>query len=357
MTRSVVFEPQDQPLREDVSLLGKLVGEMLSDQLGSSFFQLLEQVRRCAIARREGEADRLGELSSLLGDLPVDRAVDLVRAFSSYFQLVNLAEQVHRIRRRREHQAADSGPQPGGVMDGLTRLRDAGVSTDAVREALGKLLLEPVFTAHPTEATRRTMLEKEQRIVRALIDRLDSSRTPEEERTRLAQMRMHITAAWQTAEYSPVRPSVEQEREHVLFYLSDVLFRAVPACYAEFERCLAATYPKLVTGAPMRPLLRFGTWVGGDMDGNPNVGADTIREALAAHRRVLFGRYLGELRELSLILSQSRTRVAVDPALERRVVEYLGTCAGPGAAFLASSRHALSLPADPDGRAADLESG
>ena len=322
MTRSVVFEPQDQPLREDVSLLGKLVGEMLSDQLGSSFFQLLEQVRRCAIARREGEADRLGELSALLGDLPVDRALDLVRAFSSYFQLVNLAEQVHRIRRRREHQAADSGPQPGGVMDGLTRLRDAGVTTDAVREALGKLLLEPVFTAHPTEATRRTMLEKEQRIVRALIDRLDSSRTPEEERSRLAQMRMHITAAWQTAEYSPVRPSVEQEREHVLFYLSDVLFRAVPACYAEFERCLAQTYPKLVTGAPMRPLLRFGTWVGGDMDGNPNVGAGTIREALAAHRRVLFGRYLAELKELSLILSQSRTRVAVDPALEKRVVHY-----------------------------------
>lgn len=322
MTRSVVFEPQDQPLREDVSLLGRLVGEMLSDQLGASFFQLLEQVRRCAIARREGEPERLIELSALLGDLPVERALDLVRAFSSYFQLVNLAEQVHRIRRRREHQAADAGPQPGGVMDALLHLRAAGVDADAVRVALGKLLLEPVFTAHPTEATRRTMLEKEQRIVRALVERLDSGRTPDEERARLAQMRMHITAAWQTAEYSPVRPSVEQEREHVLFYLSDVLFRAVPACYAEFERCLQATYPELVSGAPMRPLLRFGTWVGGDMDGNPNVGADTIREALAAHRRVLFARYQGELKELSLILSQSHTRVAIDPAVEQRVLGY-----------------------------------
>ncbi|MBK9656033.1 MAG: phosphoenolpyruvate carboxylase [Rhodanobacteraceae bacterium] len=322
MTRSVVFEPHDQPLREDVSLLGRLVGEMLSDQLGTSFFQLLEQVRRCAIARREGDPGRLSELSALLGDLQVERALDLVRAFSSYFQLVNLAEQVHRIRRRREHQAADAGPQPGGVMDGLMRLRAAGVGSDAVREALSKLLLEPVFTAHPTEATRRTMLEKEQRIVRALVDRLDSGRTPEEERARLAQMRMHITAAWQTAEYSPVRPSVEQEREHVLFYLTDVLFRAVPACYAEFERCLAATYPELVTGAPLRPLLRFGTWVGGDMDGNPNVGAETIRDALAAHRRVLFARYLGELKELSLILSQSHTRIAIDPAVDARVAAY-----------------------------------
>ena len=322
MTRSVIFEPQDQPLREDVSLLGRLVGEMLSDQLGSSFFQLLEQVRRCAIARREGEPERLIELSALLSDLPVERALDLVRAFSAYFQLVNLAEQVHRIRRRREHQAADAGPQPGGIMDGLTRLREAGVSSDAVRSALSRLLLEPVFTAHPTEATRRTMLEKEQRIVRALVDRLDSGRTPDEERSRLAQMRMHITAAWQTSEYSPVRPSVEQEREHVLFYLSDVLFRAVPACYAEFERCLAATYPELVTGAPLKPLLRFGTWVGGDMDGNPNVGAETIREALAAHRRVLFGRYLAELKELSLILSQSDTRVSIDPAVEQRAAVY-----------------------------------
>lgn len=322
MTRSVVFEAQDQPLREDVSLLGRLVGEMLSDQLGTSFFQLLEQVRRCAIARREGEPQRLRELAALLGDLPVERALDLVRAFSAYFQLVNLAEQVHRIRRRREHQLADAGPQPGGLMDALQRLKGAGVESDAVREALGKLLLEPVFTAHPTEATRRTMLEKEQRIVRALVERLDSSRTPEEERARLAQMRMHITAAWQTSEYSPVRPSVEQEREHVLFYLSDVLFRAVPACFAEFERCLQATYPELVSGAPARPLLRFGTWVGGDMDGNPNVGAETIREALAAHRRVLFARYQGELKELALILSQSRTRVAIDPAVEERVLRY-----------------------------------
>jgi phosphoenolpyruvate carboxylase len=322
MARSVVFESQDQPLREDVSLLGRLVGEMLSDQLGSSFFQLLEQVRRCAILRREGEPARLAELSALLGDLPVERATDLVRAFSSYFQLVNLAEQVHRIRRRREHQLADAGPQPGGVMDGLQRLREAGVPADAVREALARLTLEPVFTAHPTEATRRTMLEKEQRIARALIERLDTSRTPDEDRARLAQMRMHITAAWQTAEYSPVRPSVEEEREHVLFYLSDVLFRAVPACYAEFERCLAATYPELANGMPRRPLLRFGTWVGGDMDGNPNVGAETIRDALAAHRRVLFSRYLAELKELALILSQSASRVAIDPAVVQRVSEY-----------------------------------
>jgi len=323
MTRSVVFESQDQPLREDVSLLGRLIGEMLSDQLGTSFFALLEQVRRCAIARREDEPERLTDLTALLGDLPVERALDLVRAFSAYFQLVNLAEQVHRIRRRREHQAnADAGPQPGGVMDALQRLRHAGVSPDAVREALGKLLLEPVFTAHPTEATRRTMLEKEQRIIRALVERLDSGRTPDEERSRLAQMRMHITAAWQTSEYSPVRPSVEQEREHVLFYLSDVLFRAVPACYAEFERCLNATYPELNSGAPLRPLLRFGTWVGGDMDGNPNVGADTIRDALAAHRRVLFARYQTELKDLSLILSQSNTRIAIDPAVELRVSDY-----------------------------------
>jgi phosphoenolpyruvate carboxylase len=319
MSRTVEFEAHDLPLREDVSLLGKLVGQMLSDQLGASFFELLEQVRRCAIARREGDAGRLGELCGLLGDLPVERALDLVRAFSTYFQLVNLAEQVHRIRRRREHQAAEGGPQPGGLQDALTRLREAGVAPAALLEALGRIQLEPVFTAHPTEATRRTMLEKEQRIARALIERLDSGRTPAEERARLAAIRMHITAAWQTAEYSPVRPSVEHEREHVTFYLSDVLYRAVPACYAEFQRCLALAWPEVAPRAPRSGLLRFGTWVGGDMDGNPNVGADTIREALAAHRRVLFARYSADLRELATILSQSTSRVAVDPAVSERL--------------------------------------
>ena len=322
MNRSDIFEPQDQPLREDVSLLGRLVGEMLSDQLGTSFFELLEEVRRCAIARREGEPERLRDLSALLGDLPVERALDLVRAFSSYFQLVNLAEQVHRIRRRREHQAADSGPQPGGLLDCLTRLRAAGVESEALRHALGHLLFEPVFTAHPTEATRKTMLEKEQRIVRALVERLDSGRTPEEEHARLEQIRMHISGAWQTAEYSPVRPSVEQEREHVLFYLSDVLYRAVPACHAELDRCLALTYPKLPGVMAQRPLLGFGTWVGGDMDGNPNVGASTISEALYAHRRVLFARYVAELRDLALVLSQSVSRAGIDPAVVQRVSRY-----------------------------------
>jgi phosphoenolpyruvate carboxylase len=333
--REVELPAADAPLRADVNRLGILVGEILSEQRGPAFLAAVERVRVAAIRRRES-GGAIGELAAALRDavgtvpapsaMPDEPAIEqaeaLVRAFATYFNATNVAEQVHRIRRRREHQLADAGPQPGGVMDGLQRLREAGVPADAVREALLKLTLEPVFTAHPTEATRRTMLEKEQRIARALIERLDTSRTPDEDRARLAQMRMHITAAWQTAEYSPVRPSVEEEREHVLFYLSDVLFRAVPACYAEFERCLAATYPELANGMPRRPLLRFGTWVGGDMDGNPNVGAETIRDALAAHRRVLFSRYLAELKELALILSQSATRVAIDPAVVQRVSEY-----------------------------------
>ncbi len=322
MPRSVVFEARDQRLREDVSLLGRLVGEMLTDQLGTSFFSLLEQVRACAIARREGETERLGELSALLSALPTTTALDLVRAFSSYFQLVNIAEQVHRIRRRREFQAADAGPQPGSILETLQRMKAQGVDADALRRCLRKLLLEPVFTAHPTEATRRTLLEKEQRIVRSLIERLDAGQTPQEDCARLAQIRMHITAAWQTAEFSDVRPTVEQEREHVLFYLSDVLYRAVPACYWEFERCLAATYPGVSLLGLRRPLVRFGTWVGGDMDGNPNVGANTIREALAAHRRVLFARYQAEIKELALILSQSSARVAIDTSVTDRVKVY-----------------------------------
>ena len=278
MAREVEFAEQDKPLKEDVSLLGRLVGEVLSDQLGREFLAFTEQVRTRAIARRESGHGNLAPLEELLAGLDLDRAGELVRAFSAYFQVVNIAEHVHRIRRRRDYQRAGASPQPGSAEEVLGRLAQSGVSAEAVERTLRSLCLEPVFTAHPTEAVRRSILEKEQGIVRLLVDRLDPGRTPQEDAAEIAQVQMLISSTWQTAEYSPVRPTVEEEREHVLYYLSDVIYRAIPACYENLGDALRKAYPDH-SWEQLPVMVRFGTWVGGDMDGNPNVDARSVRSS------------------------------------------------------------------------------
>jgi phosphoenolpyruvate carboxylase len=317
----VEFAAKDLPLKEDVGLLGRLIGDVLADQLGRDFLAFTEQVRQRAIARREQGKGRLDELDELLDGLDQQRASDLVRAFSSYFQVVNLAEQVHRIRRRRDYQRQGASPQPGSFEEVLQRLADAGVSASQMRQTLGHLSLEPVFTAHPTEATRRSILEKEQALVRLLVSRLDPGRTPQEDKSQTEQMRLLVTATWQTAEYSPVRPLVEEEREHVLYYLADVIYRALPACYEDLGQALDKAWPGQ-DWSDLPVLVRFGTWVGGDMDGNPNVDALSIRASLKAQRELVLRRYRPEVQALARMLSQSTSRIAVSRAVLERVAEY-----------------------------------
>ncbi len=321
MRRNVEFAAKDLPLKEDVGLLGRLIGDVLADQLGRDFLAFTEQVRQRAIVRREQGEGRLDDLDELLDGLDQQRASDLVRAFSSYFQVVNLAEQVHRIRRRRDYQRQGASPQPGSFDEVLKRLADAGVSASQMRQTLGHLSLEPVFTAHPTEATRRSILEKEQALVRLLVSRLDPGRTPQEDQSQTEQMRLLVTAAWQTAEYSPVRPLVEEEREHVLYYLADVIYRALPACYEDLGQALDKAWPGQ-DWSELPVLVRFGTWVGGDMDGNPNVDAISIRASLKAQRELVLRRYRPEVQALARMLSQSTSRVAVSRAVLERVSEY-----------------------------------
>ena len=215
MARDVEFAAKDLPLKEDVGLLGRLIGDVLADQLGRDFLAFTEQVRQRAIARRRNGDGQLDDLDELLDGLDQPRASELVRAFSAYFQVVNLAEQVHRIRRRRDYQRQGASPQPGGFDAVLQTMAADGVSAAQVRQTLGHLCLEPVFTAHPTEATRRSILEKEQELVRLLVSRLDPGRTPEEDRAQVERMRLLVTTTWQTAEYSPVRPLVEDRKSTV----------------------------------------------------------------------------------------------------------------------------------------------
>lgn len=312
------FAGTDTLLRDDVRRLGAMVGEMLAEQVSAELLAQVESVRRAAIARRE-RGEGVDELADRLAAVPQEDAAALVRAFTAYFGAVNLAERVHRIRRRRDYQRRTDDPQPGGLTAVLASLRDDGVTLDELKALLPRLRIEPVFTAHPTEAMRRALLLKERTIVERLIADIDRQRTPAERGADTARIRQALTATWQTADAPPQRPTVSDEVDHIGFYLHSVLFRALPVFYEAFAEAVETVYGEAID---LPPLLRFGTWVGGDMDGNPNVGADTIRAALAAQRTSVLNNYRNDLHALGEILTQSRGRIGVDAAIETRIAEY-----------------------------------
>ena len=217
--RDLDFPDKDLPLKNDVRRLGALVGDMLREQGGDELFAVVEKARRAAIKRREavdgtgGEADER-ELCELFASLSPRMAEEVTRAFAAYFRVVNLAEKIHRVRRRRDYlRQADEGhdPQPFSLEDTLRKLRDAGLSRAEVETLFAGISIEPVFTAHPTEATRRTLLEKQQDIARRLVERFDPSLTPQERRRTLERIRADVTTAWQTEESPPERPTVSNE--------------------------------------------------------------------------------------------------------------------------------------------------
>lgn len=333
--REIDLPRTDLLLREDVKRLGALVGEILAEQVSPEFLDEVEALRIAAIRRREAGAP-IEELSRRLDNLPLDRAELLVRAFAAYFQAVNLAERVHRIRRRRDYQRLGEAPQPGGLEDSLRQLKADGVDAATVSALIARLRVEPVFTAHPTEAVRRALLEKESEVVRCLIEDIDRGLTPQERRADVERMRLALTASWQTDETPPEKPSVADEFEHVAFYLSDVLYRVLPVFHEVFEDALQTVYGDDAAGLP--PVLGFGSWVGGDMDGNPNVGAATIEATLSGQRALVLANYRRDLARLGEVLSQSSGRIGVSPGLLRRTDDYARRF--PKAAGRLKSRHA-----------------
>ncbi|MEW5836987.1 MAG: phosphoenolpyruvate carboxylase [Pseudomonadota bacterium] len=326
--------PHDAPLREDVSRIGAMVGQMLAEQRGEAFFEKVEAVRTSAIRRRR-EDEPVALLDRALSGMQADEAEALARAFATYFQAVNIAERVHRIRRRRDYQRSGNNPQPESLLDVLTRLKAQGVTAAELVDWLGRLHVEPVFTAHPTEAVRRSLLEKEQAIVRSLVDNFDPTRTPQERKEDDDRIFMALSSGWQTAEASPVQPTVQDEHHHVGFYLANPIYRIVPALYEQLADALQQVYGVAV---PMPRLLSFATWVGGDMDGNPNVGADTIAASLASQRAHVLEHYEEDVAGLARLLSQTEGRVAVSPELLARLEDYRARF--PSAAKKIRPRHA-----------------
>jgi phosphoenolpyruvate carboxylase len=321
---NIFFAEKDLALREDVHRLGELVGDLVREQGGEALFDLVEAARRASIAHREGDERAAGELQTLLGALAPSTAREFIRAFSTYFQMVNMAEKVHRIRRRRTYERDRTTPQPHGFADTLARLKAAGVRGDEIERLIAEILVEPVLMAHPTEVTRRTLLRKEQNIARHLVEMMDPYLTPQEIEATLGQIRLQMTTGWQTAEHPDEGVMLRDQAEHVLFFVTDVLYRMIPPFYESLERAYAATFPERGARPRVPRILKFGTWVGGDMDGNPNVTAKSIRETLARQRSLVLDLYYQECQQLARDLSQGASRVAVAEELLRRSAAYAG---------------------------------
>jgi phosphoenolpyruvate carboxylase len=300
-------EPIDR-LRDDVRLLGELVGDVLREQGGLELFEDVEHIRQAAIALRSAEgSDRA--LLDWAEHQPTQRLLQLVRAFSVYFHLINLAEQHHRVRTLRERRKAGPGPLHESVAASIAELRSHGASDADIEAGLARLEVHPVLTAHPSEARRRTLLHHLENAAR-LIDQLDDERAPAAERANVLEaLRARITLIWQTAEARVERPSVLDEVQSVLYVLAGTVYDVLPLVQRSID---AATRPLPVADAIR---LRFGSWVGGDRDGNPAVTPDVTRAAARLARAAVLRRYRDDVQSLGRDLSISGRLMGCSDAL------------------------------------------
>jgi phosphoenolpyruvate carboxylase len=270
-------------LSEQVHLLGDLLGETIVDQEGRPLFDLVEDVRGLAKGHRAGDGTAGERLLRRIEALPLRESRGVVKAFATYFQLVNLAEEQERVRvlRRREREAhAAGGSATETIAAAVAELHGSGTSPGEMQTFLDRLAIMPVFTAHPTEAKRRTILTKLARIADVLRALDLESPTPEEERTAHEALREELVSLWQTEETRSYKPDVMDEVRNGLYYFETTLYDLAPEVVASLERAVAGHYPGARVPAAF---LRFGSWIGGDRDGNPFVTVAATEEALRAH--------------------------------------------------------------------------
>ena len=296
-----------------------MLGDTLREQVGEQLFENVERVRALAKNARAGSDDDFLELERLLAQLPVDQTLDLSRAFAHFLTLANVAEQHHRVRRRRVYQQNPKAePQRGSFDETFDRLLATGVTPESLHETICRLQIECVLTAHPTEVIRRTLLRKHNRIAALLARRDTRDLTPFERDETEQALRRDITSCWLTDEIRRARPTPLDEARGGLGHLEDTLWDVVP----RFLRLLDAALRKL-TGNPL-PLtaapIRFGSWMGGDRDGNPHVTADITRKACLLARRQALTLYARDLKalasELSMTACSAALRAQVDDAHE-----------------------------------------
>ncbi len=327
------------PLSDQIHLLGDLLGETLIDQEGRELFDLVETIRALSKAGRAGDTTADQELLDLIQALPVEQARVVVKAFTGYFQLVNLAEEQARVRVLRQRACVAferDEPLDETIAAAVKALHAEGLDAAEVQTLLDNLYITPVFTAHPTEAKRRTVLAKLNRIEETL-HRLDiHALTPVEEMAAAAALREEVVSLWQTDDGRPRPPTVLDEVRNGLFYFEDTLFDLAPLIYIEMCAALERYYPGVSFRIP--GFLRFGSWIGGDRDGNPFVTASVTEATLREHRATALRLYQRTLDRMHGHLSNS-ARYGITPAL----AESLAADARlfPDEARLSETRYAL----------------
>jgi phosphoenolpyruvate carboxylase len=355
-------EAKQAPLRRDIRSLGALLGQVLREQAGDDLFNTVENLRRTAIARREAEAAGEPTACTLLDEAQAltreaasaageakapSTAYRLARAFAFYFELINLAETNHRKRRRRSALLDETAaPQRGSLRGTLRRLRKAGYTRAEALQMLARICITPVFTAHPTEVARRSVMFKRRRIS-DLLAQLDSIPLPATEIDSIeSALLAEITALWQTDDVRSERPTVRDEVRMALDYYEASIFSTIPVLYTEIASAFDAEYgpaeichpdPERSEGeGPASPavaqstsltelpiVVRFGSWIGGDRDGNPFVTAATTAEALGMARHLLLDHYLTQLQLLFDQLASSTHQAPISDALRQRLDRYL----------------------------------
>jgi phosphoenolpyruvate carboxylase len=303
----VGFEPKDEPLRRDINMLGRLLGRVIVEQEGKGTFGAEEEIRLlCKRLRFRYDPGLDERLWRRVGQMDVRELERIVRAFSVYFQLVNVAELYHRIRRGRQYEAEDTGPQRNSAAHTLDRLANEGLGAEALGRALDGMNVNLVLTAHPTEAQRRTVRRKHHNIAR-MLDELDSDRlTPKARRDVEGRLLEEISTLWQTDELREQRPRVEDEIQRVLLHFEESLFDSVLEVYRDLETELVRLHGE---AAPeVGPVLTFGSWVGGDGDGNPFVKPETLLTAVRLQRGLALRRHRETALDLARHLTQSTRR-------------------------------------------------
>ena len=318
----VARDEKDRPLRDDIRLLGRLLGDAVRDQEGVAVFELVERTRQAAIRfAREGREEDRAVLHDLLDALPPDTMLCVVRAFAYFLQLANIAEDTHRARRRRAHEVMRSPAREGTLAFAIDAVRHAIGDDEVARARLQQFfadaLVSPVLTAHPTEVQRQSTQVAMQRIADLLERRDRMTLTPEEVQETETALQRHVLTLWHTRLVRGERLRVIDEVKNGIGYYRSTFFTEVPRLYANTHTLLRERFPE---GAwEMGAFLRIGSWIGGDRDGNPFVTAEILRETLRLQSAAAFDFYLEEVHALGRSLSVSRVLHPVTPALEALV--------------------------------------
>lgn len=310
--RTQVGREATEPMREDIRLLGTILGDTVREQNGDETFDLVERARVEAFRVRRSEIDR-ADMAKLFDGIDVHLAIPVIRAFTHFALLANVAEDIHRERRRAVHEAAGQPPQNSSLAATYKKLDDAALDASTVADALVGALVSPVITSHPTETRRRTVFDTQHRITELMRLRLHDHATTSDGRDVERELRRHILTLWQTALIRLSRLKIQDEIETGLRYYEAAFFEVIPQVNAEVRSALQARWPE--AQVLEEPILRPGSWIGGDRDGNPNVTAEVVRLATGSAAHTAIAHYFVELTALEQELSMSVRLVHITDAL------------------------------------------